>query len=151
MLDILKIYKALSPYPFGKRIVSILFGLNAPYFLNLRPLITEMKKGHCEVVMHQRWAVQNHIKTVHAIAVCNLIELTMGIVAHVTIPNNLRWIPKGMDVNYLKKATGTLTGVAKVGPDKIFSLPSYPGDVTIPVEVRDAHGIFVTSANVSIT
>jgi hypothetical protein len=30
--------------------------------------------------MKQRWSVQNHIKTVHAIAVCNLVEMAMGLV-----------------------------------------------------------------------
>lgn len=48
--------------------------------------------------MPQRWSVQNHIKTVHAIAVCNLIEMTMGLIAEATIPSHLRWLPMGMDV-----------------------------------------------------
>jgi hypothetical protein len=76
--------------------------------------------------MKQRWSVQNHIKTVHAIAVCNLVEMNMGLVAEATIPDNLRWIPKGMDVQYLKKATGKLIATTDVDPLKIFELRQYP-------------------------
>lgn len=99
--------------------------------------------------MKQRWGVQNHIATVHAIAVCNLIEMTMGIVAECTIPSHLRWLPKGMDVNYLKKATGTLTASSTVDPATIFELEKYPGDVSIPVVVKNVEGVTVTSADVS--
>jgi len=148
--NILKMWKQVSPYPLGKHVASLAFGLYAPYFLNLRALITDMQIGHAEVVMKQRWAVQNHIKTVHAIAVCNLIEMTMGIVATTTIPKHLRWLPKGMDVNYLKKSSGTLTCTSTVDPKTIFTLPAYPGDVSIPVEVRNANGDLVTSATVRL-
>lgn len=47
------------------------------------------------VTMKQRWGVQNHIKTVHAIAVCNLVEMAMGLVAEASIPDHLRWLPMG--------------------------------------------------------
>ncbi|RYG63545.1 DUF4442 domain-containing protein [archaeon] len=47
------------------------------------------------VTMNQRWGVQNHIKTVHAIAVCNLVEMAMGLVAESSIPDHLRWLPMG--------------------------------------------------------
>lgn len=39
-----------------------------------------MDLGIAEVSLKQRWSVQNHIKTVHAIAVCNLVEMAMGLV-----------------------------------------------------------------------
>ena len=52
-----------------------------------------------------------------------------------------------MDVSYLKKATGNLTAEATVPPN-IFILDKYPGDVLIPVEVKDSNGVIVTNANV---
>ena len=52
-----------------------------------------------------------------------------------------------MDVNYLKKATGELTAEARILPNT-FILESYPGDISIPVEVKDNKGVLVTSANV---
>ena len=56
--------------------------------------------------------MHNHIGTVHAIALCNLAELSAGVMTDATIPASMRWIPKGMTVEYLKKATGTMRGVA---------------------------------------
>lgn len=100
------------------------------------------------VTMNQRWAVQNHIKTVHAIAVCNLVEMTMGIVAESTIPSHLRWLPMGMDISYLKKATGKLHGTANIDPENFFTLPQYPGEVKVPVEVKNSEGVVVTRAEV---
>jgi len=98
--------------------------------------------------MKQRWGVQNHIKTVHAIAVCNLVEMTMGLVAEASIPQDLRWLPMGMDVAYVKKATGRLTATSQLDPATFFSLPAYPGEVRVPVDVKNAEGVTVTTAQV---
>jgi acyl-coenzyme A thioesterase PaaI-like protein len=120
----------------------------APYFLTILPKVDELRPGYSKVSMNQKWIVQNHIKTVHAIAVCNLMELCMGCVAEATIPAHLRWLPKGMDVAYLKKATGHLTAIADIGPDA-FNLPVYPGELAVPVEVKNSDGIVVTSGKVN--
>ena len=100
--------------------------------------------------MKQRWAVQNHIQTVHAIAVCNLIEMTMGLTAEGSIPSHLRWLPSGMDVNYKKKSMGQLIATCKVDPETFFQLSKYPGEVGLPVEVKNADGIVVTEAIVRL-
>jgi hypothetical protein len=103
-----------------------------------------------EVSMNQRWGVQNHIQTVHAIAVCNLVEMTMGMTAEGTIPAHLRWLPMGMDVRYLKKSMGTLTATCSIDPEKFFELEKYPGEVGLPVEVRNTDGVVVTDAIVKL-
>mmetsp|Transcript_10899 Transcript_10899/g.17742 ORF Transcript_10899/g.17742 Transcript_10899/m.17742 type:complete len:111 (-) Transcript_10899:1150-1482(-) len=92
---VVQIYSQMTKYPFGKTIFSYLFSFQAPYFLSIRPIVNEMKSGYSNVSMKQRWSVQNHIKTVHAIAVCNLVELSMGLVAEASIPGHLRWLPMG--------------------------------------------------------
>ncbi len=146
----LKLYKQCAALPFGNRIFSLAFGFAAPYFLTIRATVNDLKPGYSSISMNQRWAVQNHLKTVHAIAVCNLVEMTMGLTAEASIPSHLRWIPKGMDVNYLKKASGKLTATCQIDQDKLFLLPSYPGGIELPVEVHDENGILVTSASVSV-
>lgn len=102
------------------------------------------------VSMKQRWYVQNHIKTVHAIAVCNLVEISMGLIAEATIPENLRWLPMGMDVSYKKKATGKLTATSTIDPESFFKLNKYPAQVKVPVIVTNEFGIEVTTAEVSV-
>ena len=103
------IYEQLSRVPLGKHLISKAVSLKAPYFSTIRPLITEMKPGMCTIVMKDRRSVRNHLGTVHAIAMCNLCELTMGMALHPSLPPHLRWIPRSMHVRYLKKARGTLT------------------------------------------
>lgn len=146
----LALYKTLEKYPFGKNVFSWLFCTQAPYFLTIKPVVNAVTAGHADVSMKQRWQVQNHIKTVHAIAVCNLVELSMGLLAEATIPNNLRWLPMGMDVNYLKKATGKLTAKSTVDPESFFTLDKYPGQVKVPVDVTNEDGVLVTTAEVRL-
>jgi hypothetical protein len=91
----LKLYQNLARYPGGKFIFSKIFSFAAPYFRSINARIDDLKPGYAQIHMMQRWSVQNHIGTVHAIAVCNLIEMAMGLVAEATIPNHLRWLPMG--------------------------------------------------------
>ena len=64
--------------------------------------------------MRKRRAVQNHIGTVHAIAMCNLAEIAAGTMTEISIPASMRWLPKGMQVEYLKKADSDVEAIATV-------------------------------------
>lgn len=148
--NVVSVYSKLSGYPFGKFIFSQMFAMAAPYFRTINPFVVDLKCGYTQVQMKQRWSVQNHIKTVHAIAVCNLVEMCMGLVAEATIPSHLRWLPMGMDVDYLKKATGTLTATSSIDPNSFFELSEYPGRVDVPVDVKNSEGVLVTRAKVKL-
>ena len=102
-------YNMMKAWPMGKSFFSLSF-LWAPYFLTIRPMVEDLGPGNAVVSLKQRWGVQNHIKTVHAIAVCNLVEMAMGLVAEASIPQHLRWIPMGMDVTY-KKSHGKVNSL----------------------------------------
>ena len=146
----LKFYRQLSVLPGGKTIFSWIFSFNAPYFGTIRPRVHELSPGLSVVSMQQRWSVQNHINSVHAIAVCNLVEMSMALVAEASIPSHLRWLPMGMNVEYLKKMTGTLTATSKINAERLFELPQYPGTVSVPVDVTNAEGVVVTKAVVKL-
>jgi hypothetical protein len=92
--------------------------------------------------------VHNHIGTVHAIALCNLAELTAGVMTDASLPKGMRWIPKGMTVQYLKKATGTLRGVATPKIPLVASDAGY--DLPVNVDVFDAAGERVFNAVISM-
>lgn len=144
MSKALQIYTMLSKFPYGKRIASRAVTFKAPYFSTIKPLITSLKPGECIIEMKERRSIHNHLGTVHAIAMCNLCELTMGMALEATIPSDLRWIPKGMSVRYLKKGKGKLTGKSMVDESSL-----QPGDVDIPVEITNTAG--ETVADVKIT
>lgn len=102
-----------------------------------------------QVSLKQRWIVQNHIGTIHAIAVCNLIEMTMGLVVEASIPSHLRWLPMGMEVKYLKKSAKKVIATSSIDPPTFFKLDAYPGSKTVPIEVKDSEGTLVIKGDVS--
>ncbi len=145
MSDIHALFEKIARLPFGRRAFSRLVSFRAPYFSTVRPLITELEPGACTIVMNDRRAVRNHLKTVHAIAMCNLCELTMGMALHPSIRAHLRWIPREMRVRYLKKARGTLTGRCCFDPEQVRT-----GDNELKVKVTDESGSVVMDAVITV-
>jgi acyl-coenzyme A thioesterase PaaI-like protein len=107
----LESWNRMSKLPLGKKAWSRMVAARAPYFRSISPQMIELRPGHAEARLRKRWGVTNHLGTVHAIAMCNLAEFAGGLVAEVSTPSTHRWIPKGMTVEYLKKAGTDLRGV----------------------------------------
>ncbi len=102
--SVLKLYQRFSRLPGGRALFSRALCLKAPFFASISPLMSELRPGYAEVRIRNRRKVHNHIGTIHAIAMCNMAELAGGTMTDVTIPRSMRWIPKGMTVEYLKIA-----------------------------------------------
>lgn len=131
MVQVLDTWRRLAPIPLGPRLFSFVFTRRAPYFGSIRPTFTEIRPNRAELVVPKRRAVQNHLGTVHAIALCNGLEAAMGALAEASIPPGRRWIPKGMDVSYTAKATSDITCIAETDPEQWTS-----DDPDLPVRVR---------------
>ncbi len=119
----------------------------APYFGSIKPRFERLEPGQCEVRIAKRRSVQNHIGTVHAIAMCNMAELAAGTMTEVTIPTTHRWIPKGMSVEYLAKAETALRAVA-IWPQVDYGRGAQA--VVVPVDVLDASNTVVFRAQISM-
>lgn len=146
MSRVLDLWKRFSPKPFGKTLFSELICWKAPYFATILPRFEELRPGYARVAMKKRRAVHNHIGTVHAIAVCNLAELGAGTLMEASLSANMRWLPRGMSVQYLKKAETDL--VAECSADDIADGPAR--DVLVRVDVKDSRGQIVTHADISM-
>ncbi|UYM04563.1 hotdog fold domain-containing protein [Solicola gregarius] len=120
------LYKSLTKFPLGDRLFSLGFTRRAPYFRTIRPRVVELRPHYAEVRLPDRKAVHNHIGTVHAIAVCNGLEAAMGMLAEATTPKGWRWLPKGMEVSYVAKATSNLVCVAESSQDDWDAAPDVP-------------------------
>ncbi len=119
MSKVVALYEKTTAIPVvGHRIFSFAFAQAAPYFASIRPRFTIMEPNHAELVIKKRRGVQNHIGTVHAIALCNGLEAAMGALAEASIPADKRWIPKGMDISYTAKATTDITCIAETDPEQ---------------------------------
>ena len=140
------LYRRLAAVPHGKRVFSTLFARKAPYFRTVRPQVREVRPHHAELTIRKRRAVQNHIGTVHAIAVCNGLEAAMGLLAEATTPADRRWIPKGMTVSYLAKSTTDLLCVAETDPADWAEV----GDVPVRVRALRTDGVVVVEGVITI-
>lgn len=134
--SVLSLYRRITRWPAGHWIFSRLVCFRAPYFATIAPRFVVLAPGRCEVRIRDRRRVHNHIGTVHAIALCNLAELSAGVMTDATIPADMRWIPKGMSVEYLKKAVGTMHGIAT--PELATPAPDGGHEWPVRVEVVDS-------------
>jgi len=111
-------YRKAAGLPGGRKAFSLVVCNKAPYFGSISPTFTALDAGYAEVTIRNQRKVRNHLGTVHAIAMCNMAELAGGTMTEVSIPKTMRWIPKGMQVEYLKKATSkTLRAQARFQSD----------------------------------
>jgi len=145
-MNTLKMYNTVRKLPAGNWIFSKGVCFAAPYFSSIKPLVNELKPAYCQVSIKKRRTVHNHIKTVHAIAMCNMAELAGGLVTDVSIPKKARWIPAGMSVKYIKKAKTDLVAIAD-GSQVDWSTN---GNIVVPVKVKDTAGDIVFSADITM-
>ena len=143
---LLKYYQTLGGNALGRWVFSKAVCTAAPYFWTIRPTFTQLAPGHTEVVFKRRWLVQNHLQTVHAIAMCNAAELVGGACLDVSLHAGLRWIPVGMNVAYLKMAKTDLRAVCKVDDFQWTT----PQDVVMPVDLFDTKGQKVFHADITM-
>lgn len=146
MTSLLALYRKLSRWPFGRWLFTRAICFKAPYFGSISPLFTVLEAGRCEATIRDRRRLHNHIGTVHAIALCNLAELTAGVMTDASLPAGMRWIPKGMTVQYLKKASGTLRGIATPAIPIEARASGY--ELPVNVDVLDAAGERVFAAEI---
>ena len=142
------LYRRLADRPLGRTAFSALFALKAPYFRTVRPQVREVRPHHAELVVAKRWGVQNHIGTVHAIAVCNGLEAAMGLLAEATCPADQRWLPRGLQVTYPAKSTTDLLCVAETDPEHWRGTGSY--DVDVRVKAVRTDGVVVVEGIIPI-
>ena len=143
----LVMFRKLGGSGLGRWLYSRIICWKAPYFGSIAPCIEVLEPGRCVVRLRQRRSVQNHIGSVHAIAMCNAAELAGGMATEVTIPPSMRWIPKGMSVRYLKKARGVLHASARVAT---IAEGSASQELHALVEVRNAADELVFDADITM-
>jgi acyl-coenzyme A thioesterase PaaI-like protein len=134
----------LSPRPGGRYAFDLLIGRIVPYTGTIHPRVLELGAGHARVAMRERRRVRNHLASVHAIALANLAEITGGLAMAYALPPEARGIVLGLEMEYLKKARGSLLAAADFEPPH----PAPKQEYTLDVDVRDGAGDIVARGRV---
>ena len=132
----------LSTLPGGKAVFSALVGRMAPYTATIHAHVDVLRPGFAEVRMADRRAVRNHLDCVHAIALANLAELAGHVALAYSLPDDARFIVSGMEIEYTKKARGTITAVGAPPVPRSSTRAAYD----VPVTLRDESGDQVARA-----
>ena len=107
------LWQRMSPYPGGKHLFSFLVGRTARYSGTIGATVLELGEGRAVVQMRDRSIVRNHLKSVHAIALMNLGELSTGLTVMEQVDGRGRGIVTTLSMNYEKKARGTITATCE--------------------------------------
>lgn len=143
-----RLWLKLGGFAFGRWLFSKIVCFKAPYFSTVAPTILTLEKNLCIGSINQKRSIQNHIGSVHAIALCNLAELCGGLMTDVSVPSGMRWIPKEMDVKYIQKAFGRIT--ARATPTNEFYASSEGYETAVTVSLMNSESTEVASATIKM-
>jgi acyl-coenzyme A thioesterase PaaI-like protein len=142
----LRAWMRLQRSSFGRWLFARTVSKRAPYFATIKPRFMDLQPKLCRVSMRKRRSVENHIGTVHALAMGNLCELAAGMCTEVTIPVEMRWIPRGMTIEYLAKAETDVIATARLDKTEWAGAEN----VAVPITVTDLNGKEVVRAVISM-
>jgi len=142
---LLSLWQRWGKTALGRRLYAWMLGRMAPYSGSIRPLVLQLEPGYACIEMRDRPALRNHLNSIHAIALANLGELASGLAMLAALPDDVKAIVTGLEIEYLKKARGRLLAEGRA---------ELPGTITEPVtrvvhaEISDEAGDIVARLNV---
>lgn len=136
------LWNVLRLAPGGGVLMGQIVGNLAPYTGTIRPEVLRLEEGSVQVRMQDRRAVRNHLRSVHAIALMNLGEVTTGLAVLSGLPDNMRAIITHLEMDYVKKARGPITGECHAPPPVAGERREY----NVEADLTDASGEVVARA-----
>ena len=130
----------------GRWLFSRGVGRFAPYTGTIGARVEELEPGHSVVTMRDRRAVRNHLNSVHAVALTNLIELTGSLSIIASLPPETRMIPVRLETDFIKKGRGLMTAEANC----IIPRSNEKAELPATVVIRDDTGDEVARGRVTV-
>jgi len=142
---LLRAWRTLEPLPGGRFFFACLVRWMIPYTGSVWPRVESLAPGHARISIKQRRRLEQHLGSIHAIAIANVAEFASGAAMSTALPPGYRGIVTKMQLEYFKKARGVITAEAKTAlPDL-----SVEGEHDFVAEVRDEAGDVVANAVVT--
>ncbi|MCC6809391.1 MAG: DUF4442 domain-containing protein [Deltaproteobacteria bacterium] len=135
-------WDTIAKMPGGKLVFSKLVGVAAAYTGTINARVEELREGYSRVTMADRPAVRNHLKSVHAVALVNLAELTGNVALAYSLPGDARFIVAGLSIEYIKKARGRITAISECPVPRSNAREEF----AVPVVMQNAQGEVVAKA-----
>jgi uncharacterized protein (TIGR00369 family) len=136
------LWNLLAGMPGGKILFSRLIGRMAPYTGTIGARITALRPGFCQAELPDRRQVRNHLRSIHAVALVNLAELTGNAALGYSLPDDARFIPAALNIEWIKKARGTITATSECPVPATSARAEY----LVPIVMTDTSGDVVARA-----
>lgn len=142
---LLRSWRALAPLPGGRWLFTQLVKWTVPYTGSVNPRVEALEPGYARVSITQRRRLEQHLGSIHAIALANVAEFASGAAMTTALPAGFRGIVTKFTIEYFKKARGTVTAESRpVLPDL-----TKDGEHDFVSEVKDESGAVVARAVVT--
>ena len=139
---LLRRWRTLEPVPGGRWLFGLVVKLMIPYTGSVSPRVEVLEPGHAIISIRQRRRLQQHLGSIHAIALANVAEFASGAAMSTALPPGYRGIVTKFHIEYCKKARGVVTAEARTPlPDL-----STEADHDFIADVHDAAGDLVARA-----
>lgn len=131
---------------FGRWLFSRAVGRFAPYTGTIGARIQELESGRSLVTMLDKKSVRNHLKSIHAVALTNLVELSGSLAIIAAMHPDTRMIPIRLESEFIKKARGTVAATGSCSPPEI----GFEGELSSSVVICDDAGEVVVRGRVTV-
>lgn len=139
---VLASWNRLKDRPGGRWLFNKMLGRMIPYTGSIGAQVEELVPGRARVVLKDRKAVRNHLRSIHAVALANLGELATGLATTTCFTSGTRGILTGIGVEYHKKARGLLVAECSFeAPAKLDG----PTPMDVQTHIKDGAGDVVAT------
>lgn len=139
---LLRLWRTLAPLPGGRWVFGLLVKRLIPYTGSVSPRVEVLEPGHAVISITQRRRLEQHLGSIHAIALANVAEFASGAAMTTAMPSGYRGIVTRFSMEYFKKARGVITAESRA----TFAGPAGDADHEVTADMRDAAGDVVARA-----